>query len=91
MEILVILNISKEAREKVFGRPELSVSRKMMDRALSKVDGQVWITYQPDPKDETVKEKIDLWEALREYIGRLSDPDTQYYTWTPEDKARYAV
>ena len=32
-----------------------------------------------------------LWKTLHEYTGRLSDPDTQYQTWTAEDEARYAV
>ena len=92
MEITIILNLTKETRDKVFGKSQYSLSRKMMDRALSGTDGQFFISYKPrDATEEAASEQIDLWVALREYIGRLSDHETQYHTWTSEDKSRYAV
>ena len=60
MEITVILNLRKEERDKVFGKSKYSVARTMMNRALSEVDPQVFITYQPNPADATSKEEIDL-------------------------------
>ena len=89
LEISIILTLRKEGRDKVFGKSEYSLARTMLDRALSGVDEQVMIAYKA--KDAKEEEQIDLWAALREYIARLANADTQYHTWTPEDKARYSA
>ena len=50
------------------------------------------LTYKPQGSTKTEGgEQIDLWVAMREYITLLANPDTQYYTWNPEQKARFAI
>lgn len=60
----------------------------MLDRALSGVDGEFFITYKPNDGKE---ESIDLWPTMREYTKRIVNLDTPYHAWSQEDKARYAV
>ena len=89
LEIAIIVAMRKKRRDKVFGLSKYSLARTMLDRALSGADGEVIVPYEPN-REPKVVENVNLWVALREYIARLGDADTQYRTWSFEDKARYA-
>ena len=90
IEIQVVLQLMRENRLKLFGFSEFSLARQMMERAISREDPPCMVTYTP--KNEPEKEEtIDFWQTLRDYIALLNKEDSGYYTWTPEDKARYAA
>ena len=88
LEISIILAMRKAKRDKVFGESKYSLARKVLDRATSLADSQVLVQYTP--RGTEIAEEIDLWVKLREYIARLGNADTQYHTWSMDDKARYA-
>ena len=87
LEISIIMALRKEGRDKVFGKSSYSLARIMLNRALSNVDGEVLVSYQP--KDDPEPTLVDIWKNVREFAARLADPDNQYHTWSPEDKALY--